>query len=149
MLPLMYVIVCTFAATFAINVGSMYSLLPGSSSSFSLLFNCNLVTRFAAPLCFNYLHVLAMDRPTTDGHYTIFANRMGMQPGADVAIPFLGVDFNRWAPVMVLLVVWLTVVNAFGVNLCWSNAAFHCCSEFSALQMRVSSSVCQIRWVCV
>lgn len=55
-----------------------------------------------------------MDKQTADGHYTVFANRMGMQPGADIAIPFLGVDFNRWAPVMVLLVVWLTVVNAFG-----------------------------------
>lgn len=125
MLPLMYVIVSTFAAFFAINVGAMYSLLPGASSSFSLLFNCNLVTRFAAPLCFNYLHVLAMDRPTSDGHYTVFANRMGMQPGADVAIPFLGVDFNRWAPVMVLLVVWLTLVNAFGaVSLCGSSSSW-------------------------
>lgn len=129
MLPLMYVIISTFAAFFAINVGSMYSLLPGSSSSFSLLFNCNLVARFAAPLCFNYLHVLAMDRPTHDGHYTVFANRMGMQPGADVAIPFLGVDFNRWAPVMVLLVVWLTVINAFGTDCYWYTGPCRMCAS--------------------
>lgn len=114
MLLLVYVIVCTFSAFFAINVGSMYALLPGASSSFSLLFNATLAARFAAPLCFNYLHVIGMDRPTADGHYTVFAQRMGLQPGEDVAIPFLGVDFNRWAPVMVLAVAALTFINAFG-----------------------------------
>jgi hypothetical protein len=116
MMILVYVIVCTFTAFFAINVGSMYALLPAASSSFSLLFNATLAARFAAPLCFNYLHVIGMDRPTADGHYTVFAQRMGLQPGADVAIPFLGVDFNRWAPVMVLAVAALTLTNAFGVK---------------------------------
>jgi hypothetical protein len=122
MCVLAYVIVCTWTALFAINVGSRFALLPAASSSYSLLFNGNIVTRFAAPLCFNYLHVIAMDRPTADGHYTVFAQRMGLQPGSDVAIPFLGVDFNRWAPVMVVIVAALTLKNAFGALLPHSSA---------------------------
>lgn len=131
MLLLAYVIVCTFTAFFAINVGSMYALLPAASSSFSLLFNATLAARFAAPLCFNYLHVIGMDRPTADGHYTVFAQRMGLQPGADVAIPFLGVDFNRWAPVMVLAVAVLTFINAFGTHAAQTTTT--CCQDCKLL----------------
>ena len=116
MLPLVYVVAATYTALFAINVGSYYAFLPHATSSFSLLFNGNLMARFAAPLCFNYLHVLSMDRATPEGFYTVFAQRMGLTNDADVAIPFLGTSFNRWAPVIVLLVVSLTLVNAFGAH---------------------------------
>lgn len=114
MLPLVYVCCATFEAFFAINVGSLYALLPFSTSAFSLLSNANLVCRFAAPLCFNYLHVLSMDRPTKNGYYTVFAQRMGLSQGANVAIPFLGVNFNRWAPWIIILVVGLAMMDAFG-----------------------------------
>lgn len=114
MLPLMYIIACTYTAFFAVDIGALYILLPHSSSSFSLLFNGNLMARFAPALCFNYLHVLVMDRATDDGYYTVFAQRMGMTKDSDVAIPFLGTSFNRWAPIIILLVVGLTFVNAFG-----------------------------------
>jgi hypothetical protein len=117
MLPLTYVLAATFTAFFAINVGSLYALLPHATSSFSLLFIANLMARFAAPLCFNYLHVLSMDRPTKDGYYTVFAQRMGLTRDSDVAIPFLGTSFNRWAPVTMFIVVCLTLVNAFGTLL--------------------------------
>jgi hypothetical protein len=115
MLPLVYVCLATFKAFFAINVGSLYALLPHSSSAFSLLSNSNLTARFAAPLCFNYLHVLSMDRPTKNNYYTVFAQRMGLTKNSTVAIPFLGVDFNRWAPWIILMVVALALMNAFGM----------------------------------
>jgi LMBR1-like membrane protein len=115
MLPLMYVIAATYSAIFAVDLGSLYILLPHSSSSFSLLFNGNLMARFAPSLCYNYLHVLSMDRPTKEGFLTVFAQRMGMGAhDSDVAIPFLGTPFNRWAPVIMIAVVALTFFNAFG-----------------------------------
>ena len=114
MLPLIYVLIATYTAFFAVDIGSLYILLPHSSSSFSLLFNGNLMARFAPALCYNYLHVLYMDRPTKEGYSTVFAQRMGMGSQGDVAIPFLGTPFNRWAPVLILLIVWLTFINVFG-----------------------------------
>ena len=116
MLPLVYVCLATFKAFFAINVGSLYALLPHSTSAFSLLSNSNLTCRFAAPLCFNYLHVLSMDRPTKDGYSTVFSQRMGLTNSDKVAIPFLGVTFNRWAPWIIILVVGLAMVDAFGAT---------------------------------
>ena len=76
-----------------------------------------MMARFAPALCYNYLHVLDLDRPTHEGYSTVFAQRMGMGRQGDVAIPFLGTPFNRWAPVLMLFVVWLTFVNAFGARL--------------------------------
>ena len=116
-LPLLYVIACTYAALFAVDIGSLYMLLPYSSSSFSLLFNGNLMARFAPSLCYNYLHVLSMDRPTKKGFSTVFAQRMGLTNDATVAIPFLGMPFNRWAPVIMIVVVALTFFHAFGARL--------------------------------
>lgn len=114
MAPLVYFIACTYTAFFSINVGSLYMLTPTASSSFSMLFNGTMMARFAAPLCNNYLHVIGMNTGTSSGHYTVFAQKMGYENANAVAIPFLGTDFNRWAPLLILLVFVLTATNFFG-----------------------------------
>lgn len=139
---LAYFIVATFVALFSINAGSLYALLPAASSSFSLLFVSTLAARFTAPLCFNYLHTLALDAPVavhdsatgeTRSFETVFSKRMGFGRGDTVAIPFLGTSFSQFAPMVLLAVVALTLLNVFGAS-----ARAHTCGLAARLR-RVAS----------
>ena len=110
---MVYVITCTYTAFFSIGIGSLYTLTPGASTSFSLLLNGSLMARFAAPLCFNYLHVIRMNK-AQNGHFTTFATKMGLDKRENVVIPFLALDFKTWAPWLLMLVVFFASTNALG-----------------------------------
>jgi len=100
LLPLIYMCACTYYSLFQLGVfSSYYYMVPGHTSAFSLLVNAALMCRFAAPLCYNFLHVIHVDDPS-DGHdqATTFAKKMAAM---DV-IPGLGAGFNTWFPLVMV-----------------------------------------------
>jgi len=53
------------------------------------------VTRFAAPLAYNCLHVIRMHEYLPQGRRTVFAQKMSP---AMADVPVFGADFNTWFP---------------------------------------------------
>ena len=53
------------------------------------------MTRFAAPLAYNCLHVIRMHEYLPQGRRTVFAQKMSP---AMADVPVFGADFNTWFP---------------------------------------------------
>ena len=49
---------CTYHTLFNLAAFRFYHLIPKASPSYSLLLNGSLMCRFAAPLAYNFLHVI-------------------------------------------------------------------------------------------
>ena len=56
------------------------------------------MTRFAAPLAYNCLHVIRMHEYLPQGRRTVFAQKM--RP-AMADVPVFGTDFNTWFPLVI------------------------------------------------
>jgi hypothetical protein len=67
LLPLAYVCGCVYFALFRLNVFSYNKLTPGATTGAGLMQNGSLLARFAAPTCWNVLHVLHMDGVVASG----------------------------------------------------------------------------------
>ena len=107
--PLAYMFYCTYYSLFKLGaLRSFYHMVPNATWGYSLLLNGSLLARFAAPLCFNYLHVVRMN-----GYSLIFVSKMG----ALTDVPLLGSPFNTWFP---LIMVVYTLLLAIGV---WETCA--------------------------
>jgi hypothetical protein len=61
LLPLAYVCGCVYFALFRLNLFDYNKLTPGATTGAGLMQNGSLMARFAAPTCWNFLHVLHMD----------------------------------------------------------------------------------------
>lgn len=59
-LPLAYMAACCYYSLFRLGIFSFYHIVPHSTESRSLLMNAGQVSRFAAPLAYNFLHVIRM-----------------------------------------------------------------------------------------
>ena len=55
------------------------------------------MTRFAAPLAYNCLHVIRMHEYLPQGRRTVFAQKMSP---AMADVPVFGTDFNTWFPLV-------------------------------------------------
>lgn len=64
--PLSYMCLCAYYSLFKLGMFSFYQLVPRSSGGSSMLRSGSLLCRFAAPLCFNLLHVIRMDNPAPE-----------------------------------------------------------------------------------
>lgn len=64
-LPLVFMCVCTYFSVFKLGMFSFYYLIPGHTDSVSLLMNCGMVARFAAPMCYNFLSLIHLTRFNT------------------------------------------------------------------------------------
>eukprot|EP00850_Spirogloea_muscicola_P000577 SM000002S05657 [mRNA] locus=s2:1440309:1445495:+ [translate_table: standard] len=102
-LPLVYICVCTYYSIFKLGMFTFYYLVPGHTDSVSLLLNCSMVSRFAAPMCYNFLNLIHLSRETT------FEKRMGPTNG----LPFLGGQFNTIFPLIMVVYTILVASNVF------------------------------------
>lgn len=98
--PLAYVSACAFFSLFKLGSLGPYHIVAGATWSYSLLLNASLLARFAAPLCFNYLHVVRMTGGQKGGRRMVFVDLMGMED-----VPLLGAGFNTWFPLVMVLYV--------------------------------------------
>ena len=80
--------------------------VPRATWSYSLLLSGSLLARFAAPLCYNFLHVIRMNEYLRDGQQMVFIQKMG---SAFKDVPILGQNFNTWFPIV--LVFWVLVLT--------------------------------------
>jgi hypothetical protein len=111
--PLAYACACCYSSLFKLGSLGPYHMVPRATWSWSLLLNASLLARFAAPLAFNYLHVVRMTGGQRGGRHMAFVELMGMEE-----VPLLGAAFNTWFPLV--LVVY---VAALTVNVCEACAA--------------------------
>lgn len=99
--PLAYVASATYFSLFQLGSLGPYHLAPKATWSWSLLLNASLLARFAAPLAFNYLHVIRMI-----GSPMVFVSIMGLEE-----VPLLGTGFNTWFPLVMVVYVIILATN--------------------------------------
>jgi hypothetical protein len=92
-LPLAYACAAAYFSLFKLGSLGPYHMVPGSTWSWSLLLNGSLLARFAAPLAFNYLHVIRATGGQAGGRRTVFVGLMRLED-----VPLLGAGFNTWFP---------------------------------------------------
>lgn len=107
-LPLAYMCACSYFSLLKLGTWSFYHVVPGGTWAYSLLLSASQMARFAAPLCFNYLHVIRMNDVASGGQSMVFFQKMGAM-NSDV--PVLGQDFNTWFPLTMLVYVALLALN--------------------------------------
>lgn len=66
-LPLCYMCAAAYYSLFKLGIFSFYHMVPHATDSHSLLMNAGQVSRFAAPLAFNFLHVVRMHNGLRNG----------------------------------------------------------------------------------
>lgn len=112
-MPLAYVAFCTFYSLFQLSgLFSLksYHMVARGTHSWSLLLNASLLSRFAAPLAFNYLHVLRMTGHQRGGQSMVFTSGIY---GALTDVPLLGARFNTWFPLLLVVYVILLLTGIF------------------------------------
>ena len=113
--PLGYMAFAVYRSLFGLGVFPFYRVVAGATEARSLLANAGQVSRFAAPLAYNYLHVLKLQggggssaAPSTS---TVFAKKMAASLRD---VPVFGKSFNNWFPAVVAVHVALLLVDAWG-----------------------------------
>ncbi|KAL6780666.1 hypothetical protein ACKKBF_B12240 [Auxenochlorella protothecoides x Auxenochlorella symbiontica] len=106
--PLAYMCACTYFSLFKLGNFGFYHMVPGATWSRSLLLSGSLLARFAAPLCYNFLHVIRMNEYLKDGQQMVFIAKMG---SAFQDVPILGQSFNTWFPLLLVVYVLLLTFN--------------------------------------
>ncbi|KAK9907685.1 hypothetical protein WJX75_008089 [Coccomyxa subellipsoidea] len=109
-LPLAYMATCCYYSLFKLGMFSFYHVVPGATNAHSLLMNAAQVTRFAAPLAYNYLHVIRMHEYLGPDRATVFAQEMGT---AMRDVPVFGTNFNTWFPLVVVVYCTLLFLNVW------------------------------------
>ncbi|KDD72244.1 hypothetical protein H632_c3640p0, partial [Helicosporidium sp. ATCC 50920] len=102
-LPLVYMGACTYFSLILVGNFSFYHVVPGATWAYSLLLSGSLLCRFAAPLAFNYLHVVRLSSAQT-----VFSEKMAR---AMADVPLLGTSFNTWFPLVLVVYVLLLALN--------------------------------------
>lgn len=60
-LPLAYMCACAYFSLFKLVIFSYYRMVARATDPLSLLLNAGQVCRFAAPLAYNFMHVIRMN----------------------------------------------------------------------------------------
>ncbi|KAK4584121.1 hypothetical protein RGQ29_022027 [Quercus rubra] len=102
--PLMYMCICTYYSLFKVGMFMFYSLTPRQTSSVNLLMICSMVARYAPPISYNYLNLISLD------YDTVFEKQMGT---IDKVLHFLGDEFNRIYPLIMVIYTLLVASNFF------------------------------------
>ena len=119
LLPLLYVVVCTYYSLFKVRLFNHYSLTPGHSDAVSLTLNAALMARLAAPLAYNFLAVLhtppygsiGCPGAKREGAATAFSKTMHVMDRIPI---FGGRDFVSYAPIVLVVVCALSLLNVGG-----------------------------------
>ena len=115
--PLLYMSLAVYRSLFGLGVFPFYRVVAGATEARSLLANAGQVSRFAAPLAYNYLHVLKLQggsgsgRGSSSAPSTVFAKKMAASLRD---VPVFGKSFNNWFPAVVAVHVALLLVDAWG-----------------------------------
>jgi hypothetical protein len=108
-LPLAYCCTAAYFSLFKLGSLGAYHMVPRATWSWSLLLNGSLLARFAAPLAFNYLHVIRMTGGQRGGKHMVFVDLMAMED-----VPLLGAGFNTWFPLIMVAYVAILTFNVCG-----------------------------------
>ena len=108
-LPLAYSCAAAYFSLFKLGSLGAYHMVPKATWSWSLLLNGSLLARFAAPLAYNYLHVIRMAGTQKGGRTMVFVNLMAMED-----VPLLGTGFNTWFPLVMVVYVLILVTDVCG-----------------------------------
>jgi hypothetical protein len=108
-LPLAYCCTAAYFSLFKLGSFGAYHMVPHATWSWSLLLNGSLLARFAAPLAFNYLHVIRMTGGQRGSRHMVFVELMGMED-----VPLLGAGFNTWFPLIMVVYVGVLTFNVCG-----------------------------------
>ena len=115
--PLGYMSLAVYRSLFGLGVFPFYRVVVGATEARSLLACAGQVSRFAAPLAYNYLHVLKLQGGGGGGSSpsrapsTVFAKKMAASLRD---VPVFGKSFNTWFPAVVAVHVALLLVDAWG-----------------------------------
>ena len=121
--PLGYMALAVYRSLFGLGVFPFYRVVAGATEARSLLANAGQVSRFAAPLAYNYLHVLKLQgggsgsggggssSSSSSSPSTVFAKKMAASLRD---VPVFGKSFNNWFPAVVAVHVALLLVDAWG-----------------------------------
>jgi len=102
LIPLAYICYCTNFTLFHLASFSFYHVVPGHTDAYSLLLTAALMCRFSAPLCYNFLNVLRIDKPTVFRHEMRSMEKM----------PIVGSDmFQNIFPAFLLVFVIAVFLN--------------------------------------
>eukprot|EP00201_Polytomella_parva_P006581 CAMPEP_0175081692 /NCGR_PEP_ID=MMETSP0052_2-20121109/26305_1 /TAXON_ID=51329 ORGANISM="Polytomella parva, Strain SAG 63-3" /NCGR_SAMPLE_ID=MMETSP0052_2 /ASSEMBLY_ACC=CAM_ASM_000194 /LENGTH=865 /DNA_ID=CAMNT_0016352733 /DNA_START=108 /DNA_END=2702 /DNA_ORIENTATION=- len=119
LLPLAYICACTYAALFSINAFNYNKLIPHATTGAALMQNGTLMSRFAAPTCWNFYHMIRMTS-TKAGQTTVFTDKMGNM--GDVPA-FLSTHLNTYLPLLLGIECIFTALNLWDkiCNVCVSS----------------------------
>ncbi|GAQ89609.1 hypothetical protein KFL_005410080 [Klebsormidium nitens] len=114
--PLVYICVCTYFSVFKLGMFSFYYLVPKHTDAVSLLVNASLTCRFAAPMSYNFLHLIHVGN-------TVFDQKMGQMGN----IPVLGDEFNTYFPFLMVAFSSMIAANVFNrfLDLFGGSKRFH------------------------
>ncbi|CAI5508963.1 unnamed protein product [Closterium sp. Naga37s-1] len=126
--PLVYLCVCTYFSLFKLGMFSFYYLVPAHTDSVSLLINCSMVSRYAAPMCYNFLSLIHLRHynygtGSVEPLVTVFEKRMGVLPKS----------FDRVYPLC--MVAWSLLI-ALNVHHRLFDSVTHLLSHFRGLYSR-------------
>ena len=79
-LPLAYMCGAAYYSLFKLVIFSYYQMVPKATDPVSLLLNAGQVCRFAAPLAYNFMHVIRMNEVVLASHALSFANKYTTEP---------------------------------------------------------------------
>ena len=102
------------------------------------------MTRFAAPLAYNCLHVIRMHEYLPQGRRTVFAQKMSP---AMADVPVFGTDFNTWFPLVTAVYCTLLCGPSFLPNCAFAASLIYSRLVHSAQVAHLSKDLafCQCR----
>ena len=105
LIPLCYLLTCSYIGLFSMKVSGIYALHNHKQTDpSSLLFSCYYLMRFAVPLVYNFMGMTAVNK-------SAFFDVMGPIK----RVEFMGTYFNRWVfPIALFLMAFLTLFNIYG-----------------------------------
>lgn len=102
---ILYMCACTYSTLFKVRVFDYLILSQHHTDPGSLLFTGSYLCRLTFPLCYNFLNMLQDDENSTFSEYIGKAVNFA---------PLLGDGYNKWLPVMVLVIACITLFNLHG-----------------------------------
>jgi len=131
-IPLLFIMFCSYWSLFKIKLFTYYRLLPHRSDPYSLQFSAAYLSRLAAPLTLNFLHMCKFNGSS-------FQKVMSSME----EMPFLGgTSFNYYAPIILVLLCVIEIFNVIPRILnCLHIKRSFLYSDSSSLNESVSSRV--------
>lgn len=106
LLPLGYICLCTYSALFQLTAFNYNKLVPKATTGPALMQNGSLACRFAAPTCWNFVHMIHM-AGDVQGSQTVFSQKFTMGN-----LGFLSKHLNTYLPVLLVVhcfLIWLNL----------------------------------------